>query len=477
MQVLEGPHERPDLKPALDHRAQGKGDLALELLGVEVLEAEIARVDAEQIAQARRDARDIVLVGANALEARDELVLGHHEGVVRRHAVGVAHGARQHPVRLLAERGALNPAHCHALEPALGLEPRQELGEQPRLARAGLADQAHDLGLATGRALERGHHLAELVLAADERCLEAERLEPARRSRRIEGAEQPMGGQRPRSTLQRELPERVEGEGVAGQPVGHRADHDVSGLGRRLQPGGGVHRIAGDRIGAGAARALAAGNDRARVDADMERQRLAEAALPALAHRGDALAHGKRGAEGALGVVLVGDGGAEQGEQRIADELVDEAIEAFDRDRELGDHVVLQGADFLGIEAFAQAREAAQIGEQNGHRAPVGLLSRRAARRPPGRRPRLGDDGRCGRGRRAWRGAEPCAAFRAEGEVGRRIKAAAGALHTAVPVVSSARSMAARDRPWRKLIAVSGARQPRPGRLPTRLSCVKSEWG
>ena len=309
-----------------------------------------------------------------------------------------------------------------------------------------------------------------------------------------------MGGQRPRSTLQRELPERVEGEGVAGQPVGHRADQDVSGLGRRLKPGGGVHRIAGDRIGAGAARALAAGNDRARVDADMERQRFAEAALPALAHRGDALAHGKRGAEGALGVVLVGDGGAEQGEQRIADELVDEAIEAFDRDRELGEHVVLQGADFLGIEAFAQAREAAQIGEQNGHRAPVGLLSRRAARRPPGRWPRLGDDGRCGRGRRAWRGAEPRAAFRAEGEVGRggkaaaqaqarqlrpalgaegevgrRIKAAAGALHTAVPVVSSARSMAARDRPWRKLIAVSGARQPRPGRLPTRLSCAKSE--
>ena len=74
--------------------------------------------------------------------------------------------------------------------------------------------------------------------------------------------------------------------------------------------------------------AQSAGNDRPGVDADVEHQR--RAGPPALfAEPRRAGDHVERGAQRAFRIVLMRDRRAEQRQQRIADELVDEAAEAL----------------------------------------------------------------------------------------------------------------------------------------------------
>ena len=65
MEIVDDEQERPLLEPPLDQRAGGKRDLALELLGIEV--ARMRLLDAEQVAQHRRDAWAIAALGAERL--------------------------------------------------------------------------------------------------------------------------------------------------------------------------------------------------------------------------------------------------------------------------------------------------------------------------------------------------------------------------------------------------------------------------
>ena len=58
-------------------------------------------------------------------------------------------------------------------------------------------------------------------------------------------------------------------------------------------------------------------------------------ALPPLAERRHALVHEEGGVERALGIVLVRVGGPEHGHDRVPDELLDEAVVALDRSRQL----------------------------------------------------------------------------------------------------------------------------------------------
>jgi hypothetical protein len=74
--------------------------------------------------------------------------------------------------------------------------------------------------------------------------------------------------------------------------------------------------------------------------------------LPSLAERGNPLMHEKRGMEGALGIVLVRVGSAEHRHDRVADELLDEALVALDRTRQLQEQVALKGADLLRVEGL-----------------------------------------------------------------------------------------------------------------------------
>ena len=75
---------------------------------------------------------------------------------------------------------------------AIRLEVSKELSDQPRLARAGFASQAHDLCAAFAHALEGREQLAEFLVAPNQRSGEAQSREPARRLRLGERAQKAM---------------------------------------------------------------------------------------------------------------------------------------------------------------------------------------------------------------------------------------------------------------------------------------------
>ena len=76
----------------------------------------------------------------------------------------------------------------------------------------------------------------------------------------------------------------------------------------------------------------------------------------------------------ALGIVLVGAGRAEHGHDRVPDELLDEAVVALDRSRQLPEQVALEGADLLRVERLRERGESRQVREQDGDQPPVALL-------------------------------------------------------------------------------------------------------
>jgi hypothetical protein len=84
--------------------------------------------------------------------------------------------------------------------------------------------------------------------------------------------------------------------------------------------------------------------------------------------------------DGALGVVGVGDRGAEQGEDRVAEELVDRAAVAVDHLGHRAEVDVEDRHDLLRAEALAQRREAAQVGQQDGDLAALAAELQRLGR-------------------------------------------------------------------------------------------------
>ena len=75
--------------------------------------------------------------------------------------------------------------------------------------------------------------------------------------------------------------------------------------------------------------------------------------------------HPQRRPHGALGVVLVGDRGAEQGEDSVTEDLVDPAAERGDVVDEQLKAGVDQPLDGFGIAVLGQRRETDEIGEQH----------------------------------------------------------------------------------------------------------------
>ena len=67
---------------------------------------------------------------------------------------------------------------------------------------------------------------------------------------------------------------------------------------------------------------------------------------------------------------------AEQREQGVADELVDEAAELLHRGGQFFEQLVLKRLHDLGVELFREGRETAEVRKQNCDGAPVGLARR-----------------------------------------------------------------------------------------------------
>ncbi len=118
-------------------------------------------------------------------------------------------------------------------------------------------------------------------------------------------------------------------------------------------------------------------------DADAERQRVAEAPLEAPPER-------ERRMERPLGVILLGDRSAEDGDDRAAGCALDPAAALVDLARQLLPEPVEEGGGALGVADPERRQRAAQVGGEDGDELPF--------------RHRLGN--RCGRRRRRGRGLE-----------------------------------------------------------------------
>ena len=238
---------------------------------------------------------------------------------------------------------------------ALGVA-RQLLGEAG-LAHAGLAEQQEQgaAGVADG-VLDAVAEQAQLGLAPDEAGPVALGPVAGRRDRRVG----PPRGHELLPALDVDRLEGVVAHDAARGREGGRAHEDVARLGGALQPVGGVHHVAHRGVvAAGAERAdehLTGVDPDAHPDVDPElgrgeRQRLL---------------HPQGGTHGALGVVLVRGRRTEEGDDGVADDLVDPPTEGVDVGHEPLEAVVDQVLHLLGVTGLGQRGVADQVGEEDG---------------------------------------------------------------------------------------------------------------
>ncbi len=153
------------------------------------------------------------------------------------------------------EAAALEPGH------ALGRE-LAELGQEARLADAGVAEQEEHLAAAVRELVDDRLQAPDLLVSADER------RQRGRLGRGLRADEAP-GLDRLVAALHRQLAERLEHEGVQEALRRGLADRDRARLGRRLQPRRDVRRVAErNRLRIGVADQAHRGL--ARVDADAQ---------------------------------------------------------------------------------------------------------------------------------------------------------------------------------------------------------------
>ena len=131
------------------------------------------------------------------------------------------------------------------------------------------------------------------------------------------------------------------------------------------QSGRGVDGVAGNRVGGSCGVAEIARHDRPRVDADMQRDGLAELARPVGAQLNRAGLHVEGGTKRAFGVVLVRYGRTEHRQYGITHELF--------RLRQCRKQRVLEGAHLLRIEALRKRGETRNVGEQHRYLPAIGV--------------------------------------------------------------------------------------------------------
>ena len=168
--------------------------------------------------------------------------------------------------------------------------------------------------------------------------------------------------------------ERLAVDRRRAQGDGGGAGEHAARRGQGLQPRGGVHDVAHRRV-------VGAGEDAdehlAGVEADAHAG--CGGSAPGLGDEaGQRVLHPQRRAHGPLGVVLVGDRRAEQGDDGVAEQLVDAAAERLDVGDEALEARLDEALHPLGVEVLGERRVADEVGEEHGDDAP--LLERR--RRP-----------------------------------------------------------------------------------------------
>ena len=164
-----------------------------------------------------------------------------------------------------------------------------------------------------------------------------------------------------RLPLQGERFDGLQTDGIAYEEPRLSADEHLAGCRRLFEAGGDVHRVARDeRL------ALSADHDLAGIHADAGIEPM----------RGHRFLHLRGRAYSPKCVVLVRDGDAEDGHDRIADELLDCASVPLEDCAQVLEVTAHTGAERLGIRRFAESRRADEVAEENSdHLAglPLGL--------------------------------------------------------------------------------------------------------
>ncbi|HEY3212124.1 MAG TPA: hypothetical protein VGL16_02805 [Actinomycetota bacterium] len=132
--------------------------------------------------------------------------------------------------------------------------------------------------------------------------------------------------------LQLEGHDRLGDHGLPHEPQRLSAQQDFPRPCGLLESRGNIHGVAGDDRLSGDG---VAGNDRARIDADSNSEPHTVLALEILVQRDECIAHIGSRTHGTQGVVFMEDRDAEHGHHGVADELLDGADVALDRDLHL----------------------------------------------------------------------------------------------------------------------------------------------
>ena len=159
--------------------------------------------------------------------------------------------------------------------------------------------------------------------------------------------------------------ERLAGDRRRAQRLGGLADQHAARRRQRLEPRCGVDDVTHRRVVGPGDRA---DEHLARVDADAHLDvARGVATLDVLGDQpGEGLLHAQGGAHRPVGVVLVGDGRTEQGDDGVAEDLVDTPAEGLDLDDERLEVGLDEPGDRLGVEVLGECRVADEVGEQHG---------------------------------------------------------------------------------------------------------------
>ena len=152
-------------------------------------------------------------------------------------------------------------------------------------------------------------------------------------------------------------------DAVAHEALGFPADQDLAGLGSVFEAACEVDRVAHDE---GLAGVRVARNHLPGVHADPDLDGDAPRVLELVVQARERVPHVDRGPDGAQCVVLVQPRHAEDGHDRVADELLHRAAVALQHDAHLGEVAVHQLPQRLGVELLSERGRALDVREDHG---------------------------------------------------------------------------------------------------------------
>ncbi len=150
--------------------------------------------------------------------------------------------------------------------------------------------------------------------------------------------------------------------------MGLLAHEHRAGRGVGLEPSGGVHRVTERGVLDPVAGPHRAHHDRTRLDADAHAEALDAPAAVDLTSEFLDLAHDSEpGPDRSLGIVFVRHGCAEECEDAVAGEVLDDAAERLDGSHHAGHSIGHDELQVLGVQALAQCGGPDEVSEQGGH--------------------------------------------------------------------------------------------------------------